>query len=198
MRKTAVLCVLFSVLFVLSSCSLPFGLKMQPEEDPSAEARTFVITTDHHSGSNKMIDSVDWYANTVAAVEYIGSRKNIDTALEKIAKEDFPTFDLEMILDLKRVDLGGNDVYLVIPRFDQETMSVFTVAIDSEGSAHILSQAADLQAPFVLLCNSTNQPNAQLSVTLSKVKGKFRTVVRRDPASGDLLCTSSFQPLRLI
>ena len=197
MRKIAILCALFSILFLLSSCSLPFGLKMQPQEDPSAEAHTFVITTANHSGSDRLIDCVNWYANTLAALEYVGSRDNIDNALTQLHKNEFPSFDATDILDLKRIDLGGDDVFLVVPRFDQETMSVFTVAIDSEGSAHILSQAADLRTPFLLLCNSTDQPNAQLSIMLTNVKGKFRTVVRRNPTTGDLLCEDNFQPIRL-
>ncbi len=197
MRKTAVLCVVFCVLFLLSSCTLPFGLQMQPEEDPSAEAHTFVITTERHTGSDQLIDCVNWYANTLAALEYVGSRDTIEKSLKALHEKEFSSLDAADILELKRVDLGGDDVFLVIPRFDQETMSVFTVKIDSEGSAHILNQAADLKTPFLLLCNSTDQPNAQLSILLTDVNGKFRTVVRRNPVTGDLLCDNSFQPIRL-
>ncbi len=196
MRRAAAFCVFLSILCLFTACSLPFGLKMQPEEDSSALEHTFVITTDQHVGSARLTDKVQWYANTLAALEYVGKRGSLESSLKSLYQAHFSDLEQSDLLDLKQIDLGGDDVFLVVPRFDQETMSVFTISVDSEGNAHILSQAADLQTPFLLLCNATDKPNAQLGVTLVDVPGRFRTVVRRDPGTGDLLCTDSFQPMK--
>ena len=197
MRRAALFCVFLSILFLLSACTLPFGLKMTQDDEPSAEEHTFVITTEHHEGSQKLTDKVEWYANTIAALHYLGSRSGLDQSLKTLRKKSFDDMKDSDLLDLKRVDLGGSDAFLVIPRFDQETLSVFTIAIDSQGEAHILNQAADNTTPFILLCNATDSPNAQLGVTLVDVPGRFRTIVRRDPDSGDLQCDAAFQPMRL-
>ena len=199
MRRSAVFCIFLSILFLFSACSLPFGLHNDAEEETTEEVFTYVITTEQHVGVQKLTDQVNWYANTLVAMHYVSTRANVDSALRSLQKNSFPALDESDLTDLHRVDIGGNDAVLVIPRFDQSSLSVFTIAIDSEGTVHILNQAADLREPFLLLCNASEHPNAQVGVSLADVSGRFRAVVRKDPENGGLQYTeSSFQPLRLL
>ncbi len=197
MRKWFALLTVAAVLLTTASCALPFKREPLPE-DPSAAENTFVITTFAHLGLEKMIDCVGWYDNTLCAVQYVGTRANYQQSLESIRQSQFPQIDKDVFMGMKTIDATGDDVFLIVPRFDLETFSVFEIALDTENHAHVLRLAGEANNAFLLICDAGSKPNAQLNASLSSLNQNFQMIVLRDEASGNLQYGKGFQPVRAV
>lgn len=196
MRKWFALLIVAAVLLTTASCSLPFNREPLPEET-SVAGNTFVITTYAHLGLDKMIDCVSWYDNTLCAIQYIGTRDNYAKNLEALRQKQFSQIDKDTFMGMKTIDTSGNDVFLIVPRFDLESFSVFEIAVDTENHAHVLRLAGENKSAFLLFCNASDKPNAQLNASLSSLNQNFQTIILRDSASGDLQYGKGFQPIRI-
>ena len=192
MRRIIALLTAVVLLLSLASCALPF--RDEPESEPSSIEHTFVITTYAHLGLEKMMDGVNWYDNTVCAVQYLGSRADYAKNLEKLRQKYFSQIDASTMQDIRVLDSSGDDAFLLIPRFDLTAFSVFTIAIDSEEKVHVLRQVGESDRAFVLLCDAGSAPNTQLNAILT-MNGKnqtFKTVMRKT-ASGGIQDSAGFQ-----
>ncbi len=196
MRKWIALFAAAAILLTTASCSLPFNREPLPEETSAVE-NTFVITTYAHLGLEKMIDCVNWYDNTLCAMQYVGTRANYTQNLEALRQKQFSMIDKNTFLGMKTIDATGNDVFLIVPRFDLETFSVFEIALDTESHAHVLRLAGESKSAFLLICNAGEKPNAQLNASLSSLNQNFQMIVLRDESSGDLQYGKGFQPIKL-
>ena len=174
MRRWLALVTVAAVLLTTASCSLPFKREPLPEE-PSTAENTFVITTFAHLGLEKMIDCVSWYDNTLCAMQYVGTRGNYKQNLESIRQKQFPQIDKDTFMSMKAIDTTGDDVFLIVPRFDLETFSVFEIALDTEGQAHVLRLSGESKNAFLLLCDAGSKPNAQINASLSSLNQNFQT-----------------------
>lgn len=184
-----------AVLLSLTACAGPF--QDEPESPSSAEP-SFVITTQGHLGVEMMMDKVNWYDNTVCAVESIGTRANYSQKLESLRQKRFEQIDADMVREMQVIDASGNDAFLFVPRFDLVNFQVFSVALDSEGEAHILRQTGESARAFVLLCDAGSAPNVQVNAILKlETSGKeqtFKSVIRR-ASSGEVQYEAGFQPM---
>ncbi len=196
MRKWFALLTVAAVLLTTASCALPFKREPLPEETSTA-GNTFVITTFSHLGLEKMIDCVSWYDNTLCAMQYVGSRADYAQNLESLRQKQFSQIDKDTFLSMKTIDTTGNDVFLIVPRFDLETFSVFEIALDTENKAHVLRLAGETKNAFLLICDASSKPNAQLNVSLSSLNQNFQTILLRDETSGDLQYGKGFQPIKI-
>lgn len=196
MRRWLALVTVAAVLLTTASCSLPFKREPLPEEPSSAE-NTFVITTFAHLGLEKMIDCVSWYDNTLCAMQYVGTRENYKQNLEALREKQFSQIDKETFMSMKTIDTTGDDVFLIVPRFDLETFSVFEIALDTEGQAHVLRLSGESKNAFLLLCEAGSKPNAQINASLSSLNQNFQMIVLRDETSGNLQYGVGFQPIKI-
>lgn len=196
MRRWLALVTVAAVLLTTASCSLPFKREPLPEE-PSTAENTFVITTFAHLGLEKMIDCVSWYDNTLCAMQYVGTRGNYKQNLESIREKQFPQIDKDTFMSMKAIDTTGDDVFLIVPRFDLETFSVFEIALDTEGQAHVLRLSGESKNAFLLLCDAGSKPNAQINASLSSLNQNFQMIVLRDETSGSLQYGVGFQPIKI-
>lgn len=196
MRKWIALLMAAAVLLTTASCSLPFKREPLPEETSAAE-NTFVITTYAHLGLEKMIDCVSWYDNTLCAVQYVGTRGNYKTNLESLREKQFSAIDKNTFMSMKTIDTTGDDVFLIVPRFDLETFSVFEIALDTENKAHVLRLAGETKNAFLLICEAGSKPNAQVNASLSSLNQNFQMIILRDEASGNLRYGEGFQPIKI-
>ena len=184
MRKVLCVCCTLVLLLTVAACDVPFSL--EPETEPVSAERTFVITSKVAQGLEALPDGVDWQDNAICAVEYLGTRSTYAGKLQNLQNAFFSEADSASFASLPKVDVGGSDVYLVVPRFEMETISVFAVAVDSEGKTHILRQVTELPDSFLLFCTSSVKPNAQLSIALSENDKRISAVVNRDAETGAL------------
>ena len=194
-RKWSVACMALVLMLLASACTSPFA---QPEQtEPASAERTYVITEQTHEGLDKMADGVDWQDNALCAMQYIGSRSGYAKNLRSTYRTFFSDVDQASFDTLQQIDVGGDEVYLVVPRFDLETFSVFSIAIDSNEKVHILKQAAETPMAFLLFCNTTTDPNAAVSITLKggDREQKMRIVMKRDPQTGALNLPAGVQSL---
>ena len=196
MRKWFALLTVAAVLLTTASCALPFKRSPLPEET-SVTGSTFVITTDGHLGLERMIDCVSWFDNTLCAMQYVGTRDNYKQNLETLRQKQFSQIEKDTFMSMKTIDATGNDVFLIVPRFDLETFSVFEIAVDTENKAHVLRLAGESRNAFLLICNASEKPNAQLNVALSSLNQNFQTILLRDENSGDLQYGKGFQPIKI-
>lgn len=196
MRKWFALLTVAAVLLTTASCALPLKRTPLPEDSSTAE-NSFVITTYGHLGLEKMIDSVSWYDNTLCAMQYIGARDNYTKELEALREKQFSQIDRDTFMSMKTIDTTGNDVFLIVPRFDLETFSVFEIALDSEKHAHVLRLAGESKNAFLLICDASEKPNAQLNASLSSLNQNFQTIILRDETSGRLQYGKGFQPIKI-
>ncbi len=196
MRKWIALLTVAAVLLTTASCALPFKKAPLPEE-PSAPENTFVITTAGHLGLEKMIDCVSWYDNTLCAMQYVGSRANYTENLETLRQKQFSQIDKDTFLSMKTIDATGDDVFLIVPRFDLETFSVLEIALDTEGRAHVLRLAGESKNAFLLICDATGKPNTQLNASLTSLNQNFQTIVLLDENNGNLQFGKGFQPIKI-
>ena len=196
MRKWFALLAAAAILLTTASCALPFKRSPLPE-DSSTEENSFVITTAGHLGIEKMIDCVSWYDNTLCAMQYVGTRANYTQNLESLRQKQFPIIDKDTFMSMKLIDTTGDDIFLIVPRFDLETFSVFEIALDTEGRAHVLRLAGESKNAFLLACTATEKPNAQLNASLTSLNQNFQMIVRRDETSGNLQYGKGFQPIKI-
>lgn len=196
MRKWLALLTVAAVLLMTASCSLPFSQEPLPETSSVPAENTFVITTFSHLGIEKMIDCVSWYDNTLCAMQYVGTRADYQQKLEAVRQEQFPQIDKETFMSMKTIDASGDDVFLIVPRFDLETFSVFEIALDTENHAHVLRLAGETKNAFLLICDSGSKPNAQLNASLSSLNQKFQMIVLRDETTGNIQYGNGFQPIK--
>ena len=196
MRRWFALLTAAAVLLTTASCSLPFQQEPLPDETSAAE-NTFVITTAGHLGLEKMIDCVSWYDNTLCAMQYVGTRANFTQNLESLRQKQFSQIDKETFTGMKTIDATGDDVFLIVPRFDLETFSVFEIALDTENHAHVLRLAGEAKNAFLLICDAGSKPNAQLNASLSSLNQNFQLIIRRDETSGSLQYGKGFQPIKI-
>lgn len=196
MRRWIALVTVAAVLLTTASCSFPFKREPLPEEPTSAE-NTFVITTFAHLGLEKMIDCVSWYDNTLCAMQYVGTRDTYKQNLEALRQKQFSQIDKDTFLSMKTIDTTGDDVFLIVPRFDLETFSVFEIALDTEGKAHVLRLSGESKNAFLLLCDAGSKPNAQVNASLSSLNQNFQMIVLRDEESGNLQYGVGFQPIKI-
>ena len=194
-RKWLAVVLTLGVLLSAAACTSPFA--PEPETEPASAERTFVITEQAHVGLEKMADGVAWQNNALCAVEYIGERTDYADRLKSVYRKYFSDVDAASFDGMQRIDVGGSEVYLVVPRFDLEKFSVFSIAIDSEGKTHILKQAAETAAAFLLFCNTKTDTNAAIALTLNggDKEQKMRIVMQRDPATGALSMPAGVQGL---
>ena len=195
MRKCLAAAFVLAVLLAASACTSPFA--PEPETEPMSAERTFVITEQMHEGLEKMPDDVSWQDNALCAVQYIGERSTYTKNLQTAYRTYFSDVDASLFDNMQRIDVGGSEVYLVVPRFDLENISVFSIAIDSEGKTHILKQAGETASSFLLICNTKTDPNAAMSITLTGEdrEQKMRVIMRRDAESGKLSLPAGVQSL---
>ena len=197
MRKWFALLTVAAVLLTTASCALPFKRTPPPEDPSAAPSSTFVITTYGHLGLEKMIDCVSWYDNTLCAMQYVGTRENYKQNLETLREKQFSQIDKETFMSMKTIDTTGDDVFLIVPRFDLETFSVLEIALDAENHAHVLRLAGESKNAFLLFCNAAGKPNAQLNASLSSLNQNFQTIILRDETSGNLQYGKGFQPIKI-
>ena len=195
MRKWLAVVLTLGVLLSAAACTSPF--EPETETEPPSAERTFVITEQTHEGLAKMADSVTWQNNALCVVQYIGERSNYADALKSVYKTYFSDVDAASFDAMQRIDVGGSEVYLVVPRFDLEKFSIFSIAIDSEGKTHILKQAGETSTAFLLLCNTKTDPDAAIALTLTgdDKEQKMRIVMRRDDETGALSLPAGIQGL---
>ena len=195
MRKWISVACTVVLLLAVAACSSPFTL--EPETEPVSAGRTYVITSQTHQGLDAMTDSISWQDNSLCVVEYLGGRSTYNNRLQSVYRSYFSAISESDFSAMQKVDLGGNDVYLVVPRFDLERISVFSIAVDSNGKSHILRQVTDSPEAFLLLCESTGKPNAQLSIALSESPEarRVRVTPKRDAQTGELKLASCAQGL---
>ena len=196
MRKWFALLTVAAVLLTTASCSLPFNRAPLPET-PSTPENTFVITTAGHLGLEKMIDCVSWYDNTLCAMQYVGTRGNYTQNLESLRQKQFSQIDKDTFMSMKTIDTTGDDVFLIVPRFDLETFSVFEIALDTENRAHVLRLAGESKNAFLLICDAGAKPNAQVNAALSSLNQNFQMIVLRDESSGSMKYGKGFQPIKI-
>ena len=196
MRRWFALITVAAVLLTTASCALPFKREPLPEE-PSGVDNTFVITTYAHLGLEKMLDCVSWYDNTLCAVQYVGTRANYTQNLESLRQKQFSQIDKNTFMSMKTIDTTGDDVFLIVPRFDLEAFSVFEIALDTENKAHVLRLAGETKNAFLLICDAGSKPNAQLNASLSSLNQNFQMIILRDDASGDIQYSTGFQPMKI-
>ena len=197
MRRGLALLVVFALLFAFVGCSVSFqpGSDAQTTEESATEF-TFVITTQGLTGLYRMADGVHWRENTMCALQYVGSRNNFLGNLHTLYQNRFSVVDEDSFDAMRRVDAGGDDVFLVVPRFELENISVFGIQLDSEGETHILKQHADLEEPFLLFCNaSAESPNVQLSTSLKNTPGHYKMIVDKTMFSSVVSCPGGYQPI---
>ena len=185
------------LVFSVTACSLPFSLDdLSGETEPSSEERTYVITTENHSGLQLMADCIHWSDNSLCAIAYLGSAGTYQKKLASLHSSRFSDVDQESFDSMRQVKVGGNEVYLVVPRFDLEDLSVFEVGFDSEGESHVLRQVADMDEPFLLFCTAEGTPNAQLSASLKSLNKHFKYIPLRRSGSEALADFAvGFQPV---
>ena len=196
MRKGFALLTVVAVLLTTASCALPFKREPLPEDSSTVE-NSFVITTFGHLGLEKMIDCVSWYDNTLCAMQYVGTRANYKQNLETLRQKQFSQIDKDTFSSMKTIDTTGDDVFLIVPRFDLETFSVFEIAVDTENHAHVLRLAGESKNAFLLICSALGKPNAQLNAALSSLNQNFQTIILRDESSGNLQYGKGFQPIKI-
>ena len=199
MRRLAVFSAALVMLLSLTACSfsLPLGGgKTQEDESSSSAEPSYVITTFAHMGLEKMMDGVNWYDNTVCAVQYLGPRDNYAKRLETLRQKYFSQIDAAAFQDIRVLDATGSDAFLLIPRFDLVNFSVFSIVRDDEENVHVLRQVGESAQAFVLLCDAGDNPNAQVNavLTVDKTNQTFKTVIQRDTA-GAVQISNGFQPL---
>ena len=194
MRRILALLTGAALLLSLASCSLPF--RDEPEQESSSAEHTFVITTYAHLGLEKMMDGVNWYDNTICAVQYLGTRAEYTKKIETLRQRYFPQIDAESMQDISVLDASGNDAFLLVPRFDLTRFSVFSVAVDAEEKVHVLRQVGETDRAFVLLCDAGSNPNAQINAILKTrdTSQTFKMLVQRSEA-GSVQNSNGFQPL---
>jgi hypothetical protein len=195
-RKWLALLMAAAVLLTTASCSLPFKREPLPEE-PSSVGNTFVITTCAHLVLEKMMECVSWYDKTLCAMQYVGTRANYKQNLESLRQKQFSQIDKDTFMDMKTIDTTGDDVFLMVPRFDLETFSVFEIAVDTENKTHVLRLAGESKNAFLLICDAGDKPNAQVNASLSSLNQNFQMIILRDETSGDLKYGKGFQPIKI-
>lgn len=197
MRRGLALLLVFALLFTFVGCSVSFtpGEDSETTEE-SATEHTFVITTQGLTGLYRMADGVKWRENTMCALQYLGSRSSYASNLRALYLNRFSVVDEESFDSMHRVDAGGDDVYLVVPRFELENISVFGIQTDSAGEVHILKQHADLEEPFLLFCDSSQEsPNVQLSVSLKNTAGYYKMIPYKNMFSTVVSFPGGYQPI---
>ena len=197
MRRWIALALAAVMILCLAACTSPFRQEIPSQEESSSAAEpSFVITTFSHSGLEKMLDAVKWYDNAVCAIEYLGTRADYTKQLRDLCGRVFSQIDAETLQKIKILDGGGNDVFLLVPRFDLEEFSVFSIVLDERGHARVLRQVGETNHAFILICDAGSAPNAQVNVTLSSLKQTFKAVVQKKE-DGELSLGNGFQPIEV-
>lgn len=195
LRKWISVCCTVVLLLTVAACTSPFSL--EPETETETSGPTFVITSKVHQGLDSMPDGINWQNNAFCAMEYLGTRNAYSERLQSLHKTYFSDVESSVFDAMPKADVGGDDVYLVVPRFDLEQVAVYSVVVDSEGKTHILRQVTETTDAFLLFCDSSDSPNAQLGVTLAageKVQ-RMRVLPQRDAQTGALSLPSGVQRL---
>ena len=196
MRKGLAVCLIPLLVVVFAGCAVSFQSSESETTEESATEHTFVITTQGLTGLYRMAEGVQWRENTMCALQYIGSRSDYYNTLHTIHQNRFSMVDDESFDSMRRVDAGGNDVYLVVPRFDLENISVFGIQADAEGNIHILKQYADLEEPFLLFCDSeADNMNVQLSVSLRNTGEYYKMIPQKAMFSAVTPFPGGYQPI---
>ncbi len=181
-----------TVLITASSCS--FG-SSDDSNGTTEEQKTYVITTEGHTGKQTIYDALTWEDNSVCAVAYLGNTSNWKNGRDKLYGEVFTEVDKEIFNGLETYDAGGNDVYLIVPRFDRENINLYGTQVDSEGKAHITSLIFSGNEPFYLKCSTINgTSSAKIEVLVPKVLKRV-LLPTRDPVDGTVRDADGFQDI---
>ena len=144
-----------------------------------------------------MTDGVSWQNNALCVVQYMGEKNTYANNLKAAYRTYFSDVDAATFDEMQRIDVGGSEVYLIVPRFDLEKFSVFSIAIDSTGKTHILKQAGETSTAFLLICNTKTDVNAAMTITLTggDREQKMRVIMCRDEETGALSLPAGIQGL---
>lgn len=168
LRNTVAGTLVAVTVFVLTSCSLSSG----DVENTSIteEEKTFVITTEGHTGVEKLYDELKWRDEAMCAVAYIGTKSDWKSGADDVYREYFSHLPHDVFDDLELYDAGGNDVFLFIPRFDQEKISVYLTRTNNENKTEITDLLLSGNKPFYLICdNSKKHEGAKVDVLIPNV-----------------------------
>lgn len=182
------------MLFLVSSCAL--GPSETPDvEETTHEQRTYVITTEGHTGNQLLYDVLLWDDNSVCAVAYLGNRSNWKNGREEVYRQSFSDLPEDIFYDLETYDTGGKDVYLFVPRFDQETVNLYAAEVNSDGGAHITELLFSGNEPFYLICDTVGgTSSAKIDVLVPKVL-KRSIFPTRDMNDGTVVDADGFQDI---
>ena len=164
--------------------------------ESASVGRTFVITSQTRQGLEKLTEFVEWQSNALCAVQYLGTRSDYKKKMDALYEARYSQTGKDAYYAMQSVDVGGDEVYMIVPRFDLETISVFSIAVDSANKAHILRQSCETTEPFLLICDTGDNPNAEVTIALGDSKAqKMRLIMRRNVETGNLSLPSGIQVL---
>lgn len=159
-KETVAFFVVFVMLFSFSSC-LDLG------NGTATESRTYVITTEEITGKDLFYEELFWEEDSLGAVAYLGNRSNWKSGRNKVYEEYFSLISKDIFDSLSKYDAGGNDVFLFIPRFDQEDIRLYVGEADEEGNMHVTDMLFSGNEPFYIICNNENgKGNVKINVKL--------------------------------
>ena len=187
-KETVAFIVVFVMLFSFSSC-LDLG------NGTATESRTYVITTEEITGKDLFYEELFWDDDSLGAVAYLGTRSNWKRGRDKVYEEYFSGIPKNVLDNLSTYDAGGNDVFLFVPRFDQEEISAYIGEADKKGNMHITDVLFSGNEAFYIICNTEKEmSNVKVNV---KIKNAIsRTIYPvRSMIDGTVVDADGFQDI---
>ncbi|MBQ3151478.1 MAG: hypothetical protein IJB86_09570 [Clostridia bacterium] len=179
-------------LLLCASCG---GQTNNTDTSSETEEKTYVITTEMHTGRDMLYDGLHWHENSMCAVAYLGKKTDWKKGRDAVQKEEFSGLSNDIFDGLATYDAGGNNVYLFVPRFDQEKINVYTVSYDTEGKPHVTDLLFGGNEPFYLICDTIEgKSNVKVEVLITGVIKKA-IFPKRDMNDGTVTDANGFQDI---
>ena len=187
-KETVAFIVVFVMLFSFSSC-FDFG------NGTTKETKTFVITTEEHTGKDLFYDELFWEEDSLGAIAYLGNRNTWKSGRDKVYTEYFSGIPKSVLDNLSKYDAGGNDVFLFVPRFDQEDIRAYVGEADEEGNMHVTEMLFSGNEPFYIICNNENG-NGNVKINVKLKNAITRTIYPvRSMMDGTVVDADGFQDI---
>lgn len=191
LQKVTAFVVTVAMLFAFASC----GKNDSTTDSTTKEPKTYVITTEEHTGEDRLYDEIFWHDSSICAVAYLGDRSYWEMGRDILLKESFSDAADEVFADIDIIDAGGNDVYLFIPRFNRGNISAYTTLVDSKGKVNANELLFYGNAPFYLICDSKNgTSNVKVEVLIPDVMRRS-IIPSRDMVDGTVISADGFQDI---
>ena len=163
--------------FLLSSCTNNKAPEPETEDTPPLQTQEETPDTSTMPEEESPlppndadpIEAVEWDADSLVAVTYLGYAETLgDAQLNNNLKTWASQYDtLSRVTSASLVELPGTEVYYLLPRHADATITIFDTSLNDEGELVVGQSIYEGgPEPILLLCNVSDLfPNCTITVT---------------------------------